>query len=131
MTEADPALAVAHDDQRREAEALAALHRLRNAVNVDQLLDQLFAAIVLTGTTATTVVTTTTTAVATATVAARATATAALAATSALATATTTAALTLIAATGVAGVSAGIAGGSLNRGGSAGLRLDIVGISHS
>jgi hypothetical protein len=46
MAEADPALAVADDDECREAEALAALHRLRDAVDVDQLLDQLFAAIV-------------------------------------------------------------------------------------
>ena len=45
MAEADPALAIANDDQRGEAEALAALHRLRNAVDVNQLLDQLFAAV--------------------------------------------------------------------------------------
>jgi hypothetical protein len=38
-------LLVAHDDQRSEAEALAALHRLGNAVDVDQLFDQLLAAL--------------------------------------------------------------------------------------
>src|SRR3569623_2236853 len=49
MPEADPALAVADDDERGEPEALAALHRLRNAIDVDQLLDQLFAAAVAAG----------------------------------------------------------------------------------
>nr|GFC72483.1 hypothetical protein [Tanacetum cinerariifolium] len=68
MTKADPALAVAHDDQRREAEALAALHRLRDAVDVNQLLDQLLAAIVAAGTAAT-IVTTAVAVAATATVA--------------------------------------------------------------
>ena len=38
---ADAALAVADDDQRREAEAPAALHHLGDAVDADQLLDQL------------------------------------------------------------------------------------------
>jgi hypothetical protein len=45
MTETDTALAVADDDERGKAEALAALHRLRHAVDVDELFDQLFAAI--------------------------------------------------------------------------------------
>ena len=45
MAEADTALAVADHDQRREAEALAALHRLGDAVDVDQLLDELLAAV--------------------------------------------------------------------------------------
>ena len=38
---ADPALAVADDHQRREAEAPAALHHLGHAVDADQLVDQL------------------------------------------------------------------------------------------
>src|SRR3546814_11177736 len=44
VAETGPALAVADDDERVEAEALAALHRLRPAVAVDQLFDQLFPA---------------------------------------------------------------------------------------
>src|SRR6185369_3871814 len=47
MAEAGAALAVANDHERREAEALAALHRLGDAVDVDELLDQLLAAIVV------------------------------------------------------------------------------------
>ena len=47
VAEAGPALAVADDDQSREAEALAALHRLGDAVDVDELLDQLLAAFVV------------------------------------------------------------------------------------
>ena len=57
MTEADPALAIANDDERRKAEALAALDRLRDAVDVNQFLDQLFAAIVAAWTAATIVAT--------------------------------------------------------------------------
>ena len=41
---ADLSLAVADDDERGETEALAALDGLRNAVDVDELFDQLFAA---------------------------------------------------------------------------------------
>ena len=44
VAEAGAALAVADHHQRREAEALAALHRLRDAVDVDELFDQLLAA---------------------------------------------------------------------------------------
>ena len=40
---ADPALAVADDDQRGKAEAPAALHHLGDAVDADQLLDELAA----------------------------------------------------------------------------------------
>src|SRR4051794_35913885 len=47
MTEANTACTVAHDDERRKAEALAALHRLGDAVDVDQLLDQLLTAIIV------------------------------------------------------------------------------------
>jgi hypothetical protein len=47
VAEAGAALAVADDDQSREAEALAALHRLGDAVDVDELLDQLLAAILV------------------------------------------------------------------------------------
>ena len=65
VAEADPALAVAHDDQRREAETLAALHGLGDAVDVDELFDQLLAALFGIAATATTL------AVATATAAVR------------------------------------------------------------
>src|SRR4051794_39648370 len=47
VTEAGAALAVADDHERREAEALAALHRLGDAIDVDELLDQLFATILV------------------------------------------------------------------------------------
>src|SRR5688572_4170316 len=47
VAEAGAALAVADDDQSGEAEALAALHGLRDAVDVDELLDQLLAAVVV------------------------------------------------------------------------------------
>src|SRR3546814_6461694 len=47
VAEARAALAVADDDERGETEALAALHRLRHAVDVDELFDQLFAAILI------------------------------------------------------------------------------------
>src|SRR5690606_29989588 len=43
VAEAHPALAVADDDQCGEAEALAALHGLRHAVDVHERLDQLVA----------------------------------------------------------------------------------------
>jgi hypothetical protein len=76
MAEAGPALAVAHDDERREAEALAALHRLGNAIDVDELFDQLLAAIVVAATAATTLVAATA-AVGTAAIIAATTATAA------------------------------------------------------
>ena len=56
MAETGPALAVADHDQRREAEALAALHRLGHAVDVDELFDQLLAAIVVAATAATAIV---------------------------------------------------------------------------
>src|SRR4051812_14065372 len=46
MAETGAALAVADHDQRGEAEALAALHRLRDAVDVDELLDEVFAIVV-------------------------------------------------------------------------------------
>ena len=77
MTEAGAALAVADDDQRGEAEALAALHRLGDAVDVDELLDQLLAAVVVAATAATTIVATATAAATIVTAAAAATATAA------------------------------------------------------
>ena len=60
VTETGAALAVADDDERREAEALAALHGLGDAVDVDELLDQLLAAIIVAATAATTVVATAT-----------------------------------------------------------------------
>ena len=44
VAEAHATLLVANDDQGREAKALAALHHLRDAVDVDQLVDQ-FAAL--------------------------------------------------------------------------------------
>jgi hypothetical protein len=47
MTKACTALAVTDDNQSCEAEALTALDRLRNAVDVDELFDQLFATIVV------------------------------------------------------------------------------------
>src|SRR5206468_656975 len=56
VTETGAALAVADHDQRRKAEALAALHGLGDAVDVDELLDQLFAAVVVAATSAATVV---------------------------------------------------------------------------
>src|SRR5207253_2294849 len=47
MTETGPPLAVADDYERREAKALAALHRLGDAVDVHELLDQLLATVVV------------------------------------------------------------------------------------
>ena len=46
VAEADPALLIADDDQRREAEAPAALHHLGDAVDVDELVDELAVALV-------------------------------------------------------------------------------------
>ena len=47
MTEADLALLIADDHERRETEALAALHNLRDAVDVDELLGEIAFAIVV------------------------------------------------------------------------------------
>ena len=80
VAEAGAALAVADHDQRREAEALAALHRLRDAVDVDQLLDQLLAAVIVAATAATAIVATATVAAATIVAAAAGAATATAAA---------------------------------------------------
>src|SRR6185503_9736227 len=41
VAETDPALLVADHDQRRKAEALAALDDLRHAIDVDELVDEL------------------------------------------------------------------------------------------
>ena len=41
VAEADPALLVADDDERGKAEAPAALHHLGDAVDVDELVDEL------------------------------------------------------------------------------------------
>src|SRR5690606_20464685 len=46
VTEPDAPLAVAPADQSRKPEALSALHGLRDTVDVDQLLDQVLAAVV-------------------------------------------------------------------------------------
>src|SRR5690606_35534023 len=48
MAEADPALPVTDHDQRREAKTLAALHCLRDAVDMHELFDQLVATVVVT-----------------------------------------------------------------------------------
>src|SRR5262249_2909713 len=45
VAETDPTLLVADDDQRRKAEALAALDDLRHAIDVDQLVDELAVAL--------------------------------------------------------------------------------------
>ena len=45
VAEADAALLVADDDERGEAEALAALHHLGDAVDVDQAVDKLAVAL--------------------------------------------------------------------------------------
>ena len=45
MTEADAALLVADDDERRETEAASALHNLRNAIDVNQLVDEFVVAL--------------------------------------------------------------------------------------
>src|SRR5581483_5942867 len=45
VAETGPALLVADHDQRRKAEALAALDDLRHAIDVDQLVDELAVAL--------------------------------------------------------------------------------------
>jgi hypothetical protein len=45
VAKADPALLVADDDQRREAEATPALDHFRHAVDVDEAIDELAVAI--------------------------------------------------------------------------------------
>src|SRR6059058_3823706 len=55
MAETRAALAVADHNQRRKAEALAALNCLGDAIDVDELLDQLLA-VVVAATAATTIV---------------------------------------------------------------------------
>src|SRR5690606_7011443 len=40
VTEADAPLLVADDDERGEAEAASALHHLRDAIDVDELVDE-------------------------------------------------------------------------------------------
>src|SRR6202008_2535857 len=45
VAEPDPALLVADHDQRRKAEALAALDDLRHAIDVDELVDELAVAL--------------------------------------------------------------------------------------
>jgi hypothetical protein len=47
MTEPGAALAVTNDDQCCKTETLAALHGLGNAVDVDELLDELLAALIV------------------------------------------------------------------------------------
>ena len=84
MAETDPALAIANHDQRSKTEALAALDGLGNAVDVNQLLDQLFAAFFAIATTTTLAIVATPaaiTAAASAVAAATATATTAIATT--------------------------------------------------
>ena len=41
MAEADAALLIADDDERGKAEALAALHDLRDAIDVNELVEKL------------------------------------------------------------------------------------------
>ena len=48
MTETGATLAVADDDERGETEALAALHRFRDAVDVDELFNELLATFLVT-----------------------------------------------------------------------------------
>jgi hypothetical protein len=45
MTETDPALLIADDDKRGEAETTAALHNFRDAINVDQTVHEFAVAI--------------------------------------------------------------------------------------
>jgi hypothetical protein len=52
MTETGPALAVADDHKRSKAEALAALHRFRDTVDVEELFDKLLATVVVAAATA-------------------------------------------------------------------------------
>src|SRR3954452_7255735 len=72
MAEASAALAVADHHERCEAEALAALHGLRNAVDVDELLDELLAAFLVVAASTTVVATATTASAVTAATAASA-----------------------------------------------------------
>src|SRR4051794_17333876 len=74
MTETSATLAVADHDQRRKAEALAALHGLGHAIDVDELLNQLLAVIVTAASAATIVTPTASAAIAAATPTAAATA---------------------------------------------------------
>lgn len=76
MTEADATLAVAHHDQSCKAEALAALHGLGDAVDVNELFDQLLTLVLVVVVAATTVVATATAATITAVTALATTATA-------------------------------------------------------
>ena len=46
VTESDPTFLVADHDQSRKAEALAALHHLRNAIDVNELIDKFAIALV-------------------------------------------------------------------------------------
>jgi hypothetical protein len=81
MAEADPALAIANHDKRSKTEALAALDGLGDAVDVNQLLDQLFAAFFAIAATTTLAIVTTTAAIAAAAASAVTAATATTAAT--------------------------------------------------
>src|SRR5690606_25448808 len=75
VSETDTPLAVTDHDERRKAEALATLHRLRDPVDVDQLLYQFLTAVIVAAATAAFVTTTPTATIATtATTAAAATA---------------------------------------------------------
>ena len=47
MAEADAALLVADDDERGEAEAPAALHHLGDAIDVNELVDELAVALAI------------------------------------------------------------------------------------
>jgi hypothetical protein len=48
MTEADAALLVADDDESGETEAAATLHNFRDAIDVNQLVDEFVVTIVIT-----------------------------------------------------------------------------------
>jgi hypothetical protein len=69
MAKADTALAIADHHECRKAEALAALHGLGDAIDVDELLDELLATILILRATATTAVITPATTAATITTA--------------------------------------------------------------
>src|SRR5690606_2197972 len=58
VSETDTPLAVTDHDERRKAEALATLHRLRDPVDVDQLLYQFLTAVIVAAATAAFVTTT-------------------------------------------------------------------------
>src|SRR6202011_6352821 len=45
MAKADPALLVAHDDERGEAESAAALHHLGDAIDMDQTIHEFAVAV--------------------------------------------------------------------------------------